>query len=560
MRPIRTFFLFLIFAIIFFLQNNLYAQQLPSIAWGKCIGGTGADQVQQIINTRDGGFVFVGYTSSDDEDVSGNHNGGNDPLVYDGWVVKLDAYGGIQWQKCLGGTANDYLNSIIETYDGGYVVSGATESHDGDVKGNHGGEDAWVIKLDSLGNLLWQKCLGGNGSESVSIVESRDEGIGLLAVGFTTSIDGDVSGKHAGTGDSAGDVWVVKLSSSGNILWQKCFGGSANDVANSVISTSDQGYAICGSTYSNDGDVTGYHQSIKNSPDAWVIKLSSSGALEWQKCLGGSDADEARSIIQTSDGGYAITGYTASRDGDVRGLHFYDSLHIANAVWVVKLSASGKIEQQKCLGGSNREDSYKLLQNSEGNFIISGFTSSRDGDVSGIHSSTNDDDFWVVKLDASLNIIWQRCLGGSREEWGSTITQSLDGNLVVAGLTESNDGDVVGNHNPTPIYYSDAWIVELDATSGVDSWYSAGQNENTVQVYPNPSEISVKLQMLPSQMITHVELYNIMGMPLSPEYKMENNNVTIDMHSLSAGTCIARVTYFDGNHTGVLTLPLVVQH
>ncbi len=556
--------LFLIFAIILFLQNNLYAQA-PSIGWGKCIGGTGDDQVSQIINTHDGGSAFVGRTSSNDEDVFGNHNGGNDPLAYDGWVVKLDVYGSIEWQKCFGGSASDNLNCIIQTSDGGYAISGSTSSHDGDVKGNNGKFDAWVIKLDSLGNLLWQKCLGGTGSGGVSIgvsiIESSDEDKGLIAVGYTNTTNGDFSARTSrNPQDLSEDIWIVDLTSTGTIRWQKCFGGSANDIASSVIATSDHGYAICGSTYSSDGDISGYHSGKKNSPDAWVIKLSSSGVLEWQKCLGGSDVDEARSIIQTSDGGYAITGYTASRDGDVSGLHYYDTLHIASDIWVVKLSASGKIERQKCLGGNHTEDSYKILQNSEGNFVISGITSSRDGDVSGIHLSGDDPDIWVAKLDTSLNIIWQKCLGGIRNEWFSTITKSLDGNLVVAGITSSNDGDVVGNHNPNPTYYSDVWVVELDVTSGVESWYSDPRSENYMQIYPNPSESSVKLKILPSQTITNVELYNIIGMPLSPEYKIENNTASVDVHSLPAGTCIARVTYFDGNHTGLLTLPLVVQH
>ncbi len=495
---------------LFITHKISYAQQqAPAIEWQKCFGGSTDDAANSIIHTADGGYAFAASASSNDGDVSGNHN----PQVtttdaYDVWVVKLDQDGRIEWQKCFGGTSFDHAPSIIQTYDGGYVITAETWSDDGDVSGNHGSPDAWVFKIDAVGNLLWQKCLGGAGRDGAfSIVESRDEGRGLLVVGSTSSTDGDVSGKHPGTGDSASDVWVVKLNSyDGTIEWQKCFGGSANDGAFSVINTSDLGYAICGHTLSNDGDVTGFHSS-KNNADAWVLKLSSSGSLQWQKSLGGTGADVANAILQTSDGGYAIVGSTNSRDGDVSGIHFLDSLQIHTDAWVVKLSPSGKIVRQKCLGGYGTEFAESLLQDNEGNFIIGAGSNSNSGDVTGVHGGSIID-IWIVKLDTSLNIIWEKCYGGSEEDRIHSMTSSGDGKIIIAGQSNSSDGDVVRQHGK---YTFDAWIVQLNSTLGVDSWHSDFKAGNFLKIYPNPSESSVKFQILPSQMLTHVELYNLNG-------------------------------------------------
>jgi hypothetical protein len=301
--------------------------------------------------------------------------------------VKLDASGNIQWQKCLGGTGDDRANSIQQTTDGGYVVAGRTYSNDGNVTGNHGSDDYWVVKLDASGNIQWQKCLGGTSWEYASSIQQTTDG-GYVAAGYTRSNDGDVSGNH---GDW--DYWVVKLDSSGNIQWQKCLGGTSWDEAYSIQQTTDGGYVVTGYTTSNDGDVSGNH----GGEDYWVVKLDSSGNIQWQKCLGGTGDDRANSIQQTTDGGYVVAGYTYSNDGDVSGNHG------GRDFWVVKLDASGNIQWQKCLGGTNWDEAYSIHQTTDGGYVVAGRTWSNDGDVSGYHGGNYD--YWVVKLIAHYNLI-----------------------------------------------------------------------------------------------------------------------------------------------------------
>ncbi|WP_128694285.1 PKD domain-containing protein, partial [Methanoculleus taiwanensis] len=411
----------------------------PALEWQKCLGGSSVDGAWSVRQTSDGGHIVAGKTSSTDGDVSGNH--GND----DAWVAKLEGSGTLIWQQCLGGSSTDYAWSIQQTSDGGYIVAGVTWSTDGDVSGNHGGSDAWVVKLNSSGNPAWQTCLGGSSVDGAVSIQQTIDG-GYIVTGYTFSNDGDVSGNHGNR-----DAWVVKLDSSGNLAWQTCLGGSSDDGAWSIQQTSDGGYIVTGRASSTDGDVSGCHGNW----DFWVVKLDAAGAIVWQKCLGGSQNDEAYSIQQTSDGGYIAAGYTNSTDtdGDVSGNHGrYDT-------WVVKLGASGDIAWQQCLGGSQNDIAQSIRQTSDGGYIVTGVTGSTDGDVSGNHGGT---DAWVVKLNSGGNRVWQKCLGGLSYDYAYSIQQTSDDGYIVAGYTQSTDGDVSGNHGN-----QDAWVVKLEGTGSV---------------------------------------------------------------------------------------------
>ena len=192
-----------------FIARYNHSMQLE---WTKTFGGTGDDFFNDIAQTFDGGYIAVGFTSSNDGDVSGNH--GN----YDVWVVKLSASGNIQWQKCLGGSAFEFGDAGIQTFYGGFTILGSTFSNDGDVSGNHGNFDAWVVQLSPAGKLLTQRCYGGSGDEFVNVMVSSGWG-SFIFEGTTKSNDGDVSGNHGGT-----DAWVVKANASGKIIWQKTVG------------------------------------------------------------------------------------------------------------------------------------------------------------------------------------------------------------------------------------------------------------------------------------------------------------------------------------------------
>ncbi|MPR37296.1 hypothetical protein [Salmonirosea aquatica] len=250
--------------------------------------------------------------------MSGNH--GNS----DYWVVKLDAAGGIVWQKALGGSGVDVATALTASPDGGYIVVGYTQSTDGDVSGNHGNSDYWVVKLDAAGGIVWQKALGGTGYDEAKVITASGDG-GFVVAGFTYSTDGDVSGNHGNS-----DYWVVKLDSLGSIVWQKALGGTGYDIANALTASDDGGFVVAGFTESNNGDVA----ENQGNADYWVVRLDSLGGIVWQKALGGTDYDDAFAITASDDGGFVVAGFTESNDGDVSGNH-------GNAdYWVVRLSAT----------------------------------------------------------------------------------------------------------------------------------------------------------------------------------------------------------------------------
>jgi hypothetical protein len=242
----------------------------------------------------------------------------------------------IQWQKCYGGTNTDNGYKVVQTADGGYIACGNSMSIDGDITDTMGSDDYWVIKVAANGSLEWQRSYGGSGGDVATSIAQLTDGSYVIA-GHSNSNDSEVSGNH---GDD--DFWVLNISSTGSIIWEKSLGGSGLDDPFAIVATNDGGIVVGGVTYSGDGDVTGY---MGNS-DYWLVKLSSSGALMWQRNFGGSQSELLFAVSQTSDNGYIVTGYSNSYDHDVLGNHGgFDA-------WVVKLDADGLIQWQHCLGGS----------------------------------------------------------------------------------------------------------------------------------------------------------------------------------------------------------------
>jgi gliding motility-associated-like protein len=324
-----------------------------------------------------------------------------------------------------------------------------------DQSNNQRKTDALIIKYSALGVIEWKKNYGGSDDEAAHSIVNTSDG-GYLFVGYTLSNDGDVIGRPR-TSDQFSDVWVVKLSNTGNLEWQKCLGGSFSEVANAVAATTDGSYVFTGYTDSNDGEVTGQHGGPS---DVWVVKLSATGNLLWQKCMGGSKIDEGRSIDLAADGGVIICGRTESNDGDVSGQHgFFD-------IWIVKLNISGVIEWQKCLGGAREDVGNSVKTTPDGGYIVCGESSSFDGDVTYNHSGTNNlADVWGVKMSKAGTIQWQKTLGGTEFDIGYSIDNDPSGGYIVAAYTYSNDGDVEGNHSAM----RDAWITKLDP-SGAMQW------------------------------------------------------------------------------------------
>jgi hypothetical protein len=422
--------------------SNGGAQNILSINSQKCFGGSGDDSPNCIRRTNDGGYIIAGHTDSNDGDVSGRHS-----LPYeDIWVVKVSSNETLQWQKCLGGSNDDCAFGVEQTIDGGYIIGGQTSSVDGDIVGSHGSSEAFLVKLSSTGTIEWAKCYGGSGWDGAnSVVQSSDGGYVLC--GFSTSNDGDVTGNHGN-----GDAWVAKLSSSGDIEWEKCYGGSGDDYAEKIKQTADGGYIFIATTTSTDEDVSGNHGDY----DIWVVKLNLVGTIEWQRCCGGISQDIASNILLTADGGYLLSGNTMSNDGDVNGNHQTSS----GDAWLVKLNSVGTMEWQRCYGGNNWDYANEALQMPDGEYFVSGVTDSHDGDISGFHGDGSHWDAFILRLNANGGIVSSRCFGGTQSDGANSICLAADGSVVFAAYADSKDGDVIGAHGSSSV--SDVWLVKLN--------------------------------------------------------------------------------------------------
>ena len=448
-----------LFTLLFFVAN-LSLAQAPLIRWAKCYGGSGPDELTSIKRAYPGAYVFAGYSGSGDGDVVDIHG-----TQYDYWVGMLSSSGALTWSKALGGSGSEIAYSVAYTFDSGLVVTGYSNSTDGDVTGNHGTWDYWVAKLSKTGTIDWARSLGGSGTDIAEcVIQTSDSG--YLVGGVSSSIDGDIlSGHH----DSA-DCWVVKLSKSGSIQWQKSYGGSRGEGVNAMQKTYDGGFILAGGSKSIDGDLTANY----GGNDAWIIKIAANGNIEWQKTYGGSQDENAVSIIQTNDSGYAFTGFTKSNDSDVSGNKG------GVDAWVVKLSKTGTIQWQKCLGGSNADFGKSIIATKDGGYAIGAITFSNDSDLT---RNLGQSDFWVVKLSATGNIQWQKSLGGTSYDGANSLLQDADSSYVIAGYTDSNDSGVVGSHGA-----GDCWVVKLGGTRTYDSVNTVNDiSDYQIHIVPNPT-------------------------------------------------------------------------
>jgi uncharacterized delta-60 repeat protein len=414
--------------------------------WARSYGGTAWEVAWTVQQTSDGGYVVGGYTWSSGQG--------------DFWVLKLRGDGTVQWQKTYGGDNDEAADLIYQTSDGGYAVVGYTASF------GAGAIDVWILKLREDGTIEWQKTYGGRDEDEAVAIQQTSDG-GYVVAGETQSF---------GAGDW--DVWILKLNENGTVQWQKTYGGKKLDTtsADPIQQTSDGGYIVCGRTASFGAG--GY--------DVWVLKLDENGVIQWQKTFGGPSDDEAHSVRQTLDGGYAVAGFTWSF-----GAGDWD-------IWVLKLDGNGAIQWQKTFGGTENEVCWSIHHTSDGGCVVAGETES---------FGAGGSDFWVLKLRPDGTLEWQKTYGGQEDDYAVSIRQTSDGGYVVAGGTESfgagsydfwvlklgGDGTIPG----CALMATSSAIIEDTGVEGVDSTAKVSTSYATIKntyVAPANSWASVSPQ------------------------------------------------------------------
>ena len=429
--------------------------QAPDIEWQNTIGGAYGDWLYSVIQVNDGGYFLGGFS---DSDSSGEKTEDNFAYI-DYWIIMLNDTGSIEWQKTIGAFGDDKLYEVQQTKNHEYILAGISSSTlSGDkTEPTNGQFDYWILKIDSLGEIILQNTIGGALNDYFICSKQAIDGGFILIGGYSAS---GISGDKTEASEGLEDYWIVKIDSELNIQWQNTIGGSGTDVLNSIEQTTDGGYILGG--YSNSvisGDKTDGSMGF----DYWIIKLDSTGNLLWQKTIGGSIDDLLYSIQKTDDGGYILGGSSNSPISGDKTEDNYGSYDY----WVIKLDSLGNIMWQNTIGGNLSEFLDCTRQTWDGGYIVGGTSISP---ISGEkdEASKGAEDYWIIKLDSFGNILWQKVIGGSAADVLYDFNETADGGFILGGISNSDiSGDKTENN-----MNGDYWVVKLEGNCTPSEFYA----------------------------------------------------------------------------------------
>ncbi len=434
--------------------------------WDHRYGGIGDDKLEMFHETSDKGFILGGTSYSDASfDKTESSRGQSDY-----WIVKTDSFGIMQWNKTFGGDNYDDLRDVRQTYDGGFILAGSSRSQANGDKSepnwdNSAGtptHDYWIVKTDAQGNKLWDKRYGGIYSDLLTAVtETRDHG--FLLGGFS---EGNATGDRTENSRGGPDYWIVRTDEFGNKIWDKRFGGNRNDQLWSVAQTKDGGFILGGFSWSDSsGDKTVNNYGLVSYSDYWIVKIDSLGNKQWDNHYGGTANEYLYSIRQTSDDGYVLGGPSWSDSTADKTSHNFGPPNTSD-YWIIKLTSTGILQWDKSFGGVNHEDEYgNALQMSDNGYLVSGTSYSG---ISGNKSEQNlgIEQSWVVKTDLAGNIMWDKTILTNGHDERGLALETSDGGIAVANYTNGGIGGYKSelNRDSSNITY-DYWLIRYADTT-----------------------------------------------------------------------------------------------
>jgi hypothetical protein len=365
--------------------------------WVQTYGGLNFDAGTSVQQTSDGGYIIVGATST--SFCLFGHT--------DVWLIKTDNKGNMIWGKIFGGRGDDMGSSVMQTNDGGYIITGYTRSY------GNGNKDVWLLKTDENGQKIWDRTFGYGDFDSGSEVKQTSDD-GYIIVGNVNT-----------SGGGRGDIWLIKVDSNGNKLWDKSFGGRGHNYGESIQQTSDGGYIIIGSSW-----VPGE----TNSYDIWLIKTDSTGELVWDEKYHGTDSDHGWSLEQTFDGGFIVVGMTKSGVGD-------------DDIWLFKTDRNGTVVWDKVFDGVGQNRGYSVKQTSDGGYVIAGDT----------YKSFRMKAL-LIKTDSNGDEEWVKTYGGLGDGIVFSVQQTDDGGYILTGYES-----IFRNE--------DLWLIKTDSEGNAPKKY-----------------------------------------------------------------------------------------
>lgn len=394
--------------------------------------------------------------------------------LIDWWIVCLDANYNELWQKTMGGTLDDYMSGVKELNNGDILVYGFSSSQNNGSKQspNYGSNDYWLVRMTSSGTIIWDKTYGGNDTDNPSDVLELNSGNLIISGGSSSGI----SGNKTISSNGFVDVWILKLDSSGNILAQAGYGGAQYDSDYSLLKYTNSEFFL--TAYSESGISGNKTVPNINFGDAWIIKIDTSLNIINQYVVGGNDVDYPASFIQLNNGNFLLTFTGSSTAGGMKTENGYGS----NDVWLVELDTDFNVVRDKTIGGNVDEYIYNTYQLSNGNILLPIST----GSASNILKSENNmgaSDFWLVVLDENFNVIYENTIGSSGSDGIREMIQKSNGEVVFFG---NSNGGINNDKTCNTNGQLDFWIVGADTDLSVESKTFADQI-----LYPNPTQYSV---------------------------------------------------------------------
>lgn len=488
-----------ILIISFLLFQLIIAIAQPQLVWQKNIGGAyNEKEISFVIDSNDNFLIAAESFSNISGDKTINSYGKNDI-----WLFMLNKNGNILWQITFGGVLYEYNPKLIKCKNDGYVLAASSMSAISGNKTtiNKGLEDYWIIKLDENGNELWQKSYGGSSTDYLtSVIQTSD--YGYLLGGYTFSDDGDIS-----SGSTCGqslDYWIVKIDSSGNIQWDKTIGSYGYDYLMDIAETNNANYIIAGTSYGAGGCEKTENNQGYYSADYWILQLDANGNIVWQNSIGTSEGDEVKKVLVYKNAYYIIGSSNGNANNDKTSNSYGDY-----DVWVVKLDTNGNVSNQITLGGSleDRISDASFNENAELIIAVSSFSN-----ISGCknENTQGSSDYWLLAVDSNLSLLWQKDIGGSSTEFINSMQLFTNGDIACAGHSYSNaSGDKTDNLVGSTTY-SDIWLTKF-STNTVTSTKSSSFALPALLIYPNPAQSILNIDLNNKDKIQSIKIYSLLG-------------------------------------------------
>lgn len=370
-----------------------------------------------------------------------------------------------QWDRSIGGLNGDEVEFIEQTSDGGYLLGGYSGSGiTGDKsQSSKGSVDFWLVKVDALGNKIWDRCYGGNKWDTIkSFYLTSDLGV-IMAGQSDSDVSGDKSEPNANQGSLTFiDYWIVKIDSNGVKQWDKTYGGLESDYCRVVKQTLDGGYIVGGDSWSGVSGNKTLPLKGQGAPDFWILKLDTQGNKIWEKSYGGGDSENLWDLVELPDSSFLLAGDSFS------GIGFDKSLpNKGNSAtcdyWILKIDKNGNKLWDKTYGGDWGDRLYSLTPTHDKSFALAGWTNSQ-VNFDRTQPLVGHSDFWIIKIDSLGNKLWDKIIGGPGQEDLPRISATPDKGFILGGVTFSGVG---GNKTEPTKGYSDIWLIKLDSLGNV---------------------------------------------------------------------------------------------